>query len=519
MSMQLGQAWSPDWWHSSPSSMQPHLMNPADQQSAFQQQVTLPHDIARQQQSLGAAQQQDQQSQGYVPQQNPGLVSSVPQAVPRVVAQGQDTTGESVTGASPNSQSDFGSFTGHDHHNRQWGASPPVESAQDYITAAQQQAPHPLQGVTGPLSNGNALRSDDVSSTTTTALGAAQLQHMDRSAPISMGLFGEESYEDPSLEMPSQDAFIRPEAGPLSGAAPNSPTEAAGAGPSSFSTAVPSSPRRAVADATLSAQISPRAFASGLTHSQPSNADLAVPSSSFPQEHEDDFSPTWQEAEPGSSALGPVSLQAGQSTSELAEQHLSQPAFTAADWQNSTDFAATWPQPSSGGSPNLPQRQAISGPIPFDLFDMKETVDTPLVFGPHHLAPVISSATDAQQEASPASEVLAASSPAAIAASSSEALAAGTSAGPTASFDAEGVDSSSSFAPAASDILHKTDLQTDPHGFGHQTAPARQASPGPVSLEIFGAEEREDGPLQLPLQTTITVQPKSVMQKSGMAVL
>lgn len=33
----------------------------------------------------------------------------------------------------------------------------------------------------------------------------------------------------------------------------------------------------------------------------------------------------------------------------------------------------------------------------------------------------------------------------------------------------------------------------------------RQASPGPVSLEIFGLEEKEDEPLELPLQAAITV--------------
>jgi len=35
----------------------------------------------------------------------------------------------------------------------------------------------------------------------------------------------------------------------------------------------------------------------------------------------------------------------------------------------------------------------------------------------------------------------------------------------------------------------------------------RQASPGPVSLEIFGLEEKEDEPLELPLQAAITVLP------------
>ncbi|KAL0038850.1 hypothetical protein WJX79_010660 [Trebouxia sp. C0005] len=37
----------------------------------------------------------------------------------------------------------------------------------------------------------------------------------------------------------------------------------------------------------------------------------------------------------------------------------------------------------------------------------------------------------------------------------------------------------------------------------------RQASPGPVSLEVFGLEETEDEPLELPLQAAITVLPTS----------
>lgn len=513
VSMQLGQAWSPDWWTSSPSSMQPHLMNPSDQQNASQQQGTLPHQTAQQQQRSqppGTAQQQHgQQSQGFVQQQSPGLASSFPQALSRVAAQGQGTTENSLTGASPNSQSEIGSFTGHDSHHRQWGPAPPVESAQDYITAAQQQAPHPLHDVTSTLSNGSALGPDGLPLAAAAASEAAPLQHMDRSAPISMDLFGEESYEDPSLELPSQDAFARSEAGPLSGAAPNSPTQAAGAEPFSSSTAAPSSPSRATADTRFPAQ-------TALTQFQPGNADFAVPSSSlYPQEDEDDFSPTWQEAEPGSPALGPMSLQAAPSTSEPADQHMSQPTFTAADWQNSSEFAATWPQPNHGGFPNLPQRQAISGPIPLDLFDMEETVDAPLVFAPHRLAPVVSSATEAHQEAPAASELLATSAPTAFATSSFEATPPGTSARPTVSFDTEGTDHSSSFPTAASDIVHGSEAQTDPQGSGHQIAPARQASPGPVSLEIFGIEEREDEPLQLPLQTAITVLQVPVTQNSG----
>lgn len=37
-------------------------------------------------------------------------------------------------------------------------------------------------------------------------------------------------------------------------------------------------------------------------------------------------------------------------------------------------------------------------------------------------------------------------------------------------------------------------------------APLRQSSPGPISLELFGMEETQDEPLELPVQATITVQ-------------
>lgn len=37
--------------------------------------------------------------------------------------------------------------------------------------------------------------------------------------------------------------------------------------------------------------------------------------------------------------------------------------------------------------------------------------------------------------------------------------------------------------------------------------PARQTSPGPISLELFGVEETEDAPLDLPVQAAITVLP------------
>ena len=39
-----------------------------------------------------------------------------------------------------------------------------------------------------------------------------------------------------------------------------------------------------------------------------------------------------------------------------------------------------------------------------------------------------------------------------------------------------------------------------------------QAPPGPVSLEIFGVEEVEDAPLELPLHATITVLPPTPAQ-------
>ena len=40
-----------------------------------------------------------------------------------------------------------------------------------------------------------------------------------------------------------------------------------------------------------------------------------------------------------------------------------------------------------------------------------------------------------------------------------------------------------------------------------EPASVRQVSPGPISLELFGLEESEDAPLELPLQAAITVLP------------
>ena len=44
----------------------------------------------------------------------------------------------------------------------------------------------------------------------------------------------------------------------------------------------------------------------------------------------------------------------------------------------------------------------------------------------------------------------------------------------------------------------------------------RQASPGPVSLEIFGAEEQDDAPLELPLHAANTVLPAASLQNTGL---
>ena len=41
-------------------------------------------------------------------------------------------------------------------------------------------------------------------------------------------------------------------------------------------------------------------------------------------------------------------------------------------------------------------------------------------------------------------------------------------------------------------------------------APFRQGSPGPISLELFGLEETQDEPLELPVQARMTVQSTAV---------
>lgn len=204
--MQLGQAWSPDWWqHSSSSAPQaPVISLPADPQLPGQPGVsphTNPQQAHNTAQQHGADRQQSSvQQQDAVPLRSAREAEGTANAhapAPHSAA-GQGTAGASPAGASPDSQSDFGSFTGHDSPADNWN----VETASEHTTLGQQQAPGLLSAVTGSASGGDAVGS--------TATGQpAQLQHMDRSAPISLGLFGEESYEDPALNLPGQPTALR----------------------------------------------------------------------------------------------------------------------------------------------------------------------------------------------------------------------------------------------------------------------------------------------------------------------
>ena len=384
----------------------------------------------------------------------------------------------STAGASPDSQSDFGSFTGHDNHSGQWSFSPPVESAEDYITAAQQQAPHLLSGVSAAFSRdqSNTGPATGVSTASTAETGSAQLQHMDTSAPISLGLFGEESYEDPALDLPGQGTFQRPESS--AGAAPDSPVRG--------NTAIPQQH-----GASLQLPQEPQhTFQSGSLPVGHANPDVHTSSSWLPDEaDESDFSPTWQEAAPSS----PSQNWADDHTTANGPETLGQPndrPITAApvlpSGHSETAFAATWPQPSTGGYAHSPQRQVMSGPIPLELFDMEETSDPALDFPLQAVSSVIPTVSSSEQLHLAAQS--AASAPS---------------------------------SPSASTSLQRslrTGSQTDLATGGHQAYPEGNFFAEPIAVETFFAEAVADQSLDEPIQAVqaaVTVLPVDPRPSTG----
>ena len=337
------------------------------------------------------------------------------------------------------SQSEFGSFTGHDSQPPPWlSSAPQVEFAQDYMSEADLQAPIPLHAVVSPsqngVSNGEAYAGHDPALRPATAAARASLlQSMDRSVPISLGLFGEESYEDDALDAADQPGVQGP--GPASHQG-----YASGHAPASSS----GLPQRALSDPEPSWQ---QAHApAGPSYTSPAwlpdqaaaiSPDLpwqaAAPSdpstASLPQQTASSIGPTsvWPQADP----------EAFQSASPLPDQ-------------NQHMFAATWPQPATGTSlPHSPSRQALSGPISLELFGLEEREDEPLHL-PAHTLP----------------------------------------------------------APPADTQLPGTAHQSSPSfADSNQPPPGGHLSPGPIALELSGAEESSDASLVLPLQAAITVLP------------
>ena len=447
-SLQVGPVWSPAWQQ--PPSPASSLQNSQHVQPAHQQQ------------------QQQQQQQ---------FAASQPTAVPAATQSLPDSEDESA----------FGSFTGNDTQPApSWGRTPQVESAQEYISEAEQQAPSHLHSVTGSALSADAEESEATSQAplrpAAAAATAAVLQSMDRSAPISLGLFGEESYEDPVIQLPAQVAF--------QGSATDLQQEA-----------VPTSPRQLP---SASAAFQPKSPGRLQLQPQPAEplhdfkAQHALPQHTFQSEHQlepswqlpteatpptqssssflpdtqwqdtaqDDFSPSWQQADENDFG---ASWHQPQSDSFL-------PSASPFPAQDANGFAATWPQSSTSADPHyqLPGRQAVSGPISLELFGLEEQEDDSLKLP--------AQATDSG-----------------IIQSSRSAVPDGL----------QHSDDTAAFPPADSEQSQQLDLswQLDVAKSGEQLAPVRQNSPDPISLELFGMEETADAPMDLPVQATLTVLP------------
>ena len=458
--LQVGALWNPAWLPP-PSSQTQHAQN--DQQPQHAQQAP---DGQRQQQSLYSR-----------PAAIPNMELSCQQAVP-------DTEDDS----------DFGSFTGNAAQPSSWLSSPQVESAQDYIAQADQQAPPHFHSVTSSAGMQGGEGSGAVGKPPVRPAAAAAtatlLQSMNRSAPISLGLFGEESYEDPVLELPDQAAV-------WDAAVPTSQK------------AVPSSPRQMglfpAAEQAVSLQQAHASqhefepqhefppqfefraqhdFEPSWQHAHGTDPNFGPSSAGKPDATEDDFSPSWQQAsgnnswqdEPISGSLKP----------------------TAPASEDPQAFAATWPQfmsdTDSASRQEPPSRQALSGPISLELFGMQDQEDQPLGIPgntlTHSPASPHPAVDDGQQELE---ATLQSQQPA------------------TAGQPESAVQS----AVGQQSLQPATAWQSES---AEQAVVARQASPGPISLELFGMEEAEDAPLELPVQATITVLPTGTSTSASLSL-
>jgi len=363
-------------------------------------------------------------------------------------------------------QSEFGSFTGNANQPPAWlPSAPQVESAQGYLSEADMQAPSPLhaaistnqtgfsnQREEGFAGSGSALRP------ATAAARASLLQSMDRSVPISLGLFGEQSYEDPVLESADQSVAHAQDATSHQEAAPNSPGHASwGADQVAFATPTSASglPETVMTDLKPSWQQVDAASAPGYTSSSwlPDQATASVPE------------PFWQGAASSHPATSLVPDQMLPSDNPDSMWHTAdQQAFSSSTTLPDQDqhmFAATWPQPGTDTSSiQPPSRQAVSGPISLELFGLEEREDEPLEIP---LQTTISTSGAEPQ------------------------------------LDSLATQSTHSFGDA------------------QQLSLSSQVAPGPISLELFGGVEASDAPLELPIQAAITVLPtaQSTGQDAG----
>ncbi|DBB00324.1 TPA: hypothetical protein ACH3X1_014147 [Trebouxia sp. C0004] len=353
-------------------------------------------------------------------------------------------------------QSEFGSFTGNASQPRAWRPSmPQVESAQDHLSEADMQAPSPLHAAittnqTG-LSNhheegfaglGPALRP------ATAAARASLLQSMDRSLPISLGLFGEQSYEDPVLEPADQSIAHAQDATSHQEAAPSSAGHASWrADQVAFASPISASglPETVLTDLEPSWQQVGAASAPGHTSSSwlPDQAAANVPE------------PSWQGAESNHPAATLVADQTIRSDLPDSMWHgADQQAFSSVSTLPDQDqhmFAAMWPQPGTDTSPlQPPSRQAVSGPISLELFGLEEREDEPLEIP----IQTIDSASGAERQL-------------------------------------EGL------------VTQSIHSFADPQ----QLSLSSQVALGPVSLQLVGGVEASDAPLELPIQAAITVVP------------
>ncbi|KAL0043906.1 hypothetical protein WJX82_004199 [Trebouxia sp. C0006] len=350
----------------------------------------------------------------------------------------------------------------------------------------------------GFAGSGSALRP------ATAAARASLLQSMDRSVPISLGLFGEQSYEDPVLELADQSVAHAQDATSHQEAAPNSPGHASwGADQVAFATPTSASglPETVMTDLKPSWQQVDAASAPGYTSSSwlPDQATASVPE------------PFWQGAassHPATSLVPDQMLPSDDPDSmwHTADQQAFSSSMTLPD-QDQHMFAATWPQPGTDTSSiQPPSRQAVSGPISLELFGLEEREDEPLEIP----LQTIISASGAEQQL----ESLATQSTHSFGDAQQLSLSSQVAPGPISLELFGGVEASDAALElpiqAAITVLPTAETTGQDAG-GSQWAGVsevvRQPSPGPVSLEIFGLEEKEDEPLQLPLQAAITVLP------------